>query len=106
MARTPPDWTKTGTVEGYAQYLCKQSNALCVVVIRPFNSVLAADLNLSPADCGKRLAEELPELVLKLHEARAEKKKAAGSLLDGVEHKAFPLISDPCSLTPASGASR
>jgi hypothetical protein len=36
------DWTKTGTVAGYAEYLRKQSDALCVVVIRPFNSVLAA----------------------------------------------------------------
>lgn len=36
--RKPPDWTKTGTVEGYAEYLRKQSDALCVVVIRPFSS--------------------------------------------------------------------
>lgn len=77
MPRTPPDWTKTGTVEGYAEYLRKQSDALCVVVIRPFNSVLAADPALKVEDCGERLAEELPGLVLKLHEARAAKKKAA-----------------------------
>ena len=75
--RRPPDWSKTGTVEGYADWLCKKSDALCVVVIRPFNSVLAADPDLTPADCGERLAEELPGLVLKLREARAAKKKAA-----------------------------
>ena len=71
------DWSKTGTVCGYAEYLRKQSDALCVVVIRPFNSVLAADPNLTPTDCGERLAEELPGLVMKLSEAREQKKKAA-----------------------------
>ena len=76
-AAKKPDWTRTGTVEGYAEYLRKQSDALCVVVIRPFNSVLAADPDLAPADCGERLAEELPGLILGLRQARAEKKKAA-----------------------------
>lgn len=71
------DWTKTGTVAGYAEWLRKNADALCVVVIRPFNSVLAADPGLTPADCGERLAEELPGLVLELRQARAEKKKAA-----------------------------
>ena len=85
MPKTPPDWTKTGTVAGYAQYLRKQSDALCVVVIRPFNSVLAADPNLTPADCDKRLAEEIPGLLLALRQARAEKKKAAR-----VEHDRCP----------------
>lgn len=85
MARNV-DWTKTGTVAGYAQYLCKQADALCVVVIRPFNSVLAADPLLSPADCGKRLAEEMPGLLEALTAARAEKKKAAR-----VEHGPCPM---------------
>lgn len=77
MAGKQRDWTKTGTVEGYAEYLCKRANALCVVVIRPFNSVIAADPGISPKDCGERLAEELPGLILKLHQARAANKKAA-----------------------------
>lgn len=75
--RPPPDWTKTGTVEGYAKWLCDKSDALCVVVIRPFNSVIAADPKLTPADCGERLVEELPGLVLELRQAREQKKKAA-----------------------------
>jgi cysteine synthase len=77
MAKAAPDWTRTGTVAGYAEYLRKQSDALCVVVIRPFNSVLAADPDLTPTDCGERLAEELPGLVLGLREAREQKKRAA-----------------------------
>ena len=54
-----PDWTKTGTVAGYAEWLRAKSDALCVVVIRPFSSVLAADPDLTPADCGERAAESL-----------------------------------------------
>jgi cysteine synthase len=72
-----PDWTRTGTVAGYAEYLRSKSDALCVVVIRPFNSVLAADPDITPADCGKRLEEELPGLIAALREAREQKKKAA-----------------------------
>jgi cysteine synthase len=75
--RAAPDWTRTGTVEGYAEYLRKQSDALCVVVIRPFNSVMAADPLLAPADCATRLDEELPGLLAELVKARLEKKKAA-----------------------------
>lgn len=72
-----PDWTKTGTVAGYAEWLRAKSDALCVVVIRPFNSVLAAGPDLTPVDCGERLAEELPGLIQGLRQARLEKKKAA-----------------------------
>ncbi len=75
--RREPDWTKTGTVEGYAEWLRGKCDALCVVVIRPFSSVLAADPEITPADCGERLAEEFPGLILKLREARAEHKRAA-----------------------------
>jgi cysteine synthase len=71
------DWTKTGTVEAMAQWLRSKSDALCVVVIRPFNSVMAADPLLAPADCGTRLDEELPGLLAELVKARLEKKKAA-----------------------------
>lgn len=77
MAKWEVDWTRTGTVAGYAEYLRKNADALCVVVIRPFNSVLLADPNLTPADCGKRLAEELPALLEALKAARDGKKKAA-----------------------------
>lgn len=81
-----PDWTRTGTVEGYAEWLRSKSDALCVVVIRPFSSVLAVDLTLASADCEKRLAEELPGLLQALKIARAEKKKAAR-----VEHGPCPM---------------
>jgi cysteine synthase len=64
------DWTRTGTVAGYAEYLRKQSDALCVVVIRPFNSVLAADAAIAPADCEKRLQEELPSLIEELRKTK------------------------------------
>ena len=75
MAKTP-DWTKTGTVAGYAEWLRSKSDALCVIVIRPFSSVLTADPDLAPADCEKRIGEELPALIAGLRQARLEKKKA------------------------------
>lgn len=86
MSKREVDWTKTGTVAAYAEWLRGKSDALCVVVIRPFNSVLAADAALAPADCGERLAEELPGLIQQLHQSRAEKKKAAR-----VEHGPAPM---------------
>ncbi|MDR3741620.1 MAG: hypothetical protein P4L40_21585 [Terracidiphilus sp.] len=77
MSKHELDWTKTGTVEAMAEWLRSKSDALCVVVIRPFNSVLAADPDLAPMDCGERLAEELPGLLVALSQARTEKKRAA-----------------------------
>ena len=66
-----PDWTKTGTVEGYAKYLAKQSGALCVLVIRPHDSVFAVDPKCPPSDAGELVAEYLPWLVSRVvHERK------------------------------------
>ena len=61
--RTPPDWTRTGTVEGYAGYLCKQSDAICVVVIRPRDSVLVLHPDCAPAEAERLVKEYIPHLV-------------------------------------------
>ena len=71
------DWTRTGTVAGYAEWLRAKSDALCVIVVRRDDSVLAADPLLAPADAADRVTEYLPGLVEDLHRARAEKRKAA-----------------------------
>lgn len=77
MANKQPNWTKTGTVEGYAEWLRGKSDALCVIVVRPFDAVLVVDQALSPSDCSERITEELPELIANLREAREQKKKAS-----------------------------
>jgi len=77
MARTQPDWTRTGTVEGYVEYLRKQSDALCVLVIRPHDSVFAVDPRCKAEDAGERVLEYLPHLVSRVEHDRREKKRAA-----------------------------
>ena len=75
MARDP-DWAKTGTVEGYAEWLRGKSDALCVLVIRPHDSVFAVDPGCSAADAGGLCAEYLPRLMQRVEHARKEKRKA------------------------------
>ncbi len=77
MARKLRDWTKTGTVEGIAEWLCKQSDAICVLVIRPHDSVLAVDPKCAPADAEELINTYVPRLVGKVDLARREKKQAA-----------------------------
>jgi hypothetical protein len=72
-----PDWTKTGTVVAYAEWLREKSGALAVVVVRRDDAALAADLTIKVADVGERIMDDLPALVLDLPKARAEKRKAA-----------------------------
>lgn len=74
--RTPPDWTKTGTVSGYADYLRKQSDAILVLVIRPHDSVFSVDPGCAPVDAGELVAEYLPRLMSRVEEARKQKKAA------------------------------
>jgi hypothetical protein len=75
--RKPPDWTRTGTVAGYAKYLREQSGALCVLVIRVGDAVLAADPGLAPTDAAQLIVEYLPHLAGDLDASRKEKRPAA-----------------------------
>jgi cysteine synthase len=75
--KTPPDWTKTGTVAGYAEYLRKQSDAICVLVICPHRSVFCVDPVCAPEDAQRLVEEYVPRLAERVEQARKEKKKAA-----------------------------
>ncbi len=75
--KTPPDWTRTGTVAGYAEYLRKSSDAICVLVIRPHDSVFGVDLRCAPADAEQLVKDYLPRLASLVEYARREKKQAA-----------------------------
>jgi hypothetical protein len=77
MAKTGPDWAKTGTIVAYAEWLRAKSDALCVVVIRRDDAALAADAQLMPADAKDLVEQRIGELAMDLAEARKEKRKAA-----------------------------
>lgn len=83
--RHPPDFTKTGTVAGYAEYLRKQSDAICVLVIRPHDSVFAVDPKCAPADAEELVKDYVPRLAERVEAARREKKQAARLELGPVE---------------------
>jgi cysteine synthase len=77
MPRKPPDWTRTGTVAGFAEGLRRNSGAICVLVIRPHDSVLAIDPLCAPCDAEQLVKDYLPRLVERVDLARREKKQAA-----------------------------
>jgi cysteine synthase len=77
MAKTPPDWTKTGTVAGYAEWLREKSDAICVLVIRPHDSVFAVDPRCKPEDAEGLVKDYIPRLAERVEQARSEKKQAA-----------------------------
>lgn len=82
--RRKPDWTRTGTVEGYAEYLRKSSDAICVVVIRRNDAVFAVDAACAPTDARMRVEAVLPDLECNLNVARLEKKRAARVVMEPV----------------------
>ncbi|MDE2104127.1 MAG: hypothetical protein KGL39_43215 [Patescibacteria group bacterium] len=76
MSRKPPNWEKTGTVAGYAEYLRKQSRAFVVVVIRRDDAVMAVDPDVMPRDAEQLLRDHLPSLAIDLEHARKDGRKA------------------------------
>jgi hypothetical protein len=77
MAKTPPDWTRTGTIVAYAEWLREKSGALAVVVVRRDDAALAADVDLRPDDAKDLVIERVIDLARDLEAARKEKRKAA-----------------------------
>lgn len=75
-----PDWTKTGTVAGYAEWLRGKSDAICVLVIRPHDSVFAVDPRCAPEDAERLVQEYVPQLSARVEAARREKKAARVNL--------------------------
>lgn len=71
----PRDWTKLGTVEGMGNWLLSQSGAICVLVIRPHDSVFLVDPECAPKDAGELVAEYLPFMLSRVEHERKEKRK-------------------------------
>jgi hypothetical protein len=74
MAR---DWTKTGTIAAMGEWLRDEAGALCVMVIRRDDAILAADPKLSPADALELIEQHAPGLAAEVEKARREKRAAA-----------------------------
>ena len=77
MPKKPLDWTKTGTVAAMSDWLLKSSDAVCVLVIRPRDSVFAVDPQCKPEDAEELVKQYLPRLASQVEHARREKKQAA-----------------------------
>jgi cysteine synthase len=72
-----PDWTRTGTVSGYAKYLGEKSRAICVLVIRPHDSVFWVDPRCKAEDAEDLVAAYTPRLAERVDLARREKRASA-----------------------------
>lgn len=72
-----PDWTKTGTLVAYAEWLRSKSDAICVLVVRPNDSTFAVDPRCRPEDAQQLVTEYLPRLAERVDLARKEKAKGA-----------------------------
>jgi len=72
-----PDWTRTGTVAGYSDWLREKSDAICVLVIRPHDSVFSVDPACRPEDAEGLVIEYVPHLAGRVEGTRRQKKQAA-----------------------------
>jgi hypothetical protein len=77
MGSKGPDWSRTGTIVAYAEWLRSKSDALCVVVVRRDDASLAADPLLAPEDAKGLVIERVIDLARDLQAARREKRKGA-----------------------------
>lgn len=77
MARKPLDWSKTGTVAAMSDWLLTSSDAICVLVIRPNDSVFAVAQGCKPEDAEELATQYLPRLASRLEADRREKKQPA-----------------------------
>ena len=75
MAQRQWDLTSTHSLEAWAEWMRKQSDALIVVVIRPQDGTLAADPLIDVIDVHDRLWDvDMPKLLEGLLRARDEER--------------------------------
>jgi hypothetical protein len=77
VSRQPLDWSKTGTVCAMADWLMKDGDAICVLVIRPHDSVFSVDPKCAPSEAERLVLEYLPHLTSRVAATRKEQKQAA-----------------------------
>jgi len=72
-----PDWTRTGTIAAYAEWLRKKSGAFAVIIVRRDDAALASDEELRPADVRDLVETACARMVDDMEAARKEKRPAA-----------------------------
>lgn len=72
-----PDWSRTGTIVAYAEWLRKKAGAFAVIVVRRDDSALSSDPEIQPADVRDLVETACARLVDDIERARKEKRKAA-----------------------------
>ena len=77
-----PEWARTGTIVGYAEYLRGRADAFAVLILRRDDAALAVHPEIAPEDARELLLERVPALVADLAAARLEKRKAARMQMD------------------------
>jgi hypothetical protein len=73
-------WAMDGAPKGRAEWLQRESDAICVLVIRPHDSVLLVDMRCKPNDAEQLVLEYLPELAA--HFGESTKYKGARLVLE------------------------
>jgi hypothetical protein len=71
------DLASTHSLESGAEWLRREAGALCVVVVRVNDAVLAADPGLAAGDAEELVNTYVMQLARGLEAARREKRKAA-----------------------------
>jgi hypothetical protein len=77
MGSKGPDWSRTGTIVAYAEWLRSKSEGFAVIVLRRDDGALAVDPDLAPRDVRALIDENLSALLEDLARARREKRKGA-----------------------------
>ena len=77
-----PDWARTGTIVGYAEWLRKKSDALAVVVIRRDDAAMAIHPFVAPRDARDLVRVQVMELAEAVEDARLGKRKDARLVME------------------------
>lgn len=72
-----PDWTRTGTIAAYAEWLRKKSGAFAVIIVRRDDAAMASDEEIRPLDVRDLVETACSRLVDDMELARKEKRPAA-----------------------------
>jgi hypothetical protein len=75
-------WALDGAAKGRAEWLQRESDAICVLVIRPHDSLLLVDRRCKPDDAEQLVQEYLPEL--------------AAAFGESTKYKGARLVLEPC----------
>ena len=74
-----PDWSRTGTIVAYAEWLRKKAGAFAVIVVRRDDAALSSDEAIAPMDVRDLVETACARMVDDILEARKSKRPGARS---------------------------